>query len=417
MKQLYYIFIFLYPRIAWLIRSRNAKAKQWVAGRKNIFTKLDNAFRDNEKPVIWVHCSSLGEFEQARPLMDAIRKEHTEYKLLLTFFSPSGYEVRKNFEGADWVFYLPMDGYTNARKFYAIVRPSLVLFIKYEFWYFYLNEAKKRGIPLLLISAVFREDQPFFKWYGDFHRSMLSCFTSLLVQNETSLSLLRSIGFSKNVLVSGDTRFDRVMEIANSFEPLPLIEQFIGSSKVIVAGSTWTEDDEELNHYARIHPEIKFIIAPHEIEEERLLECKALYAGSVFYSQIAQDLEEIKGNVLIVDNVGMLSKMYRYATVCFVGGGFGDDGVHNVLEAAVYSKPVVFGPVFDKYREAVELLELEAAFSIESAIEVEEIFDQLFLDGKLYKAAAAKAGDYVLSQSGATRFIMNHFYENRLLTS
>lgn len=419
MKLLYNIFIYLYPKIAWLISGKNAKAKQWINGRKHIFKSLENVFKNNNEKVIWVHCSSLGEFEQGRPIMEAIKKKETHQKILLTFFSPSGYEVRKNYATADWIFYLPMDSFFHAKRFYNIVQPSLIVFVKYEFWFYYLNEAKKRNIPLLLVSGIFRTDQPFFKWYGNFHKKMLECFTYLFVQNEPSAVLLNSIGFKDNVAVCGDTRFDRVIDIAQQFKPIALVEIFIGNHPVIVAGSTWTEDDEELDHFANTHPEIKFIIAPHIIEEERIQECLTLYKNAVLFSYLTSHISHSTShnpNVLIIDNIGMLSSLYKYATICYVGGGFGDDGVHNVLEAAVYNKPVVFGDEYDKYFEAEELIDASGAFAIENALEAEKIFTELLSDDKLYKQTCINAGNYVRSKSGATEKIMNYIYEKRLLT-
>ena len=415
LKLFYNLFIFIYPKIAWLISSKNAKAKLWVAGRKNLFNQLEEAFRNNQNKVIWIHCSSLGEFEQGRPVIEAIKRKNTSHKILLTFFSPSGYEVRKDYKEADWIFYLPMDSLVNAKKFYAIVRPSLIFFVKYEFWFYYLNEAKQRNIPLLLVSGIFREDQPFFQWYGSFHKTMLQCFHYLFVQTEKSAELLAGIGFTDNVAICGDTRFDRVIDIAAQFSPIEKIESFAADNKVVVAGSTWTEDDEELAHFANTHPEIKFIIAPHEIEEERIKECKTLYKHSVLFSEFPSDASNTN-NVLIIDNVGMLSRLYHYATICYVGGGFGDDGVHNVLEAAVYNKPVVFGPEYDKYIEAIELLDAEGGFSIENALEAEKIFTELLSNKSLYQQSSANAGNYVKSKAGATGKIMNYVYEKRLLT-
>lgn len=418
MKLLYQIFIFLYPKAALLISGKNSKAKLWLKGRKNILERLETAFANNRQQVVWVHCSSLGEFEQGRPLIETIRKEYPAYKILLTFFSPSGYEIRKEYTGADWIFYLPMDSSNNAKKFLDIVHPSLILFVKYEFWFYYLNEVKKRNIPLLLVSGIFRSKQPFFSWYGSFHRTMLQCFTHLFVQTESSIALLAGIGFQQNISISGDTRFDRVIEIANAFEHIPVIENFVGNNQVIVAGSTWTEDDEELDHYANTHPEIKFIIAPHDIDEDRIAECKALYKNSILFSQISNLKPQIiNPNVLVIDNVGMLSKLYRYATVCYVGGAFGDDGVHNVLEAAVYNKPVVFGPEYEKYFEAGELIDAGGGFSIESALELEEVLNDLLKEDDWYKQASVSAGNYVKSKSGATKKILQYIYEKRLLTN
>jgi len=244
LKLLYNIFVFLYPHFAGLLSNNNKKARLWTAGRINLFPRLKAAFAGNSTPVIWVHCSSLGEFEQGRPFMEKLKQDYPAYKVLLTFFSPSGYEIRKDYDQADWVFYLPMDSPSHAKKFYDITNPSIVFFIKYEFWNYYLQEAAKRNSPLMLVSGTFRKSQPFFQWYGSFHRNMLRCFTHLFVQTANDKTLLEQIGFHTNVSICGDTRFDRVLTIAQQFEPIPLIENFIGSAQVIVAGSTWTEDDE-----------------------------------------------------------------------------------------------------------------------------------------------------------------------------
>jgi len=355
-----------------------------------------------------------------------LKKNYPAFSIVLTFFSPSGYEHEKNNSGADHVFYMPVDSNTNAQKFYNIVQPALVVFIKYEFWNYYLHEARKRKIPLLLVSGIFRKDQPFFKWYGDFHRQMLQCFTHLFVQNEPALELLRTIQID-NVSVSGDTRFDRVWEIAQEFKPIPGIEVFCAGKKVIIAGSTWTDDDEALDHYANTYKDYRFIIAPHDIGEDRLKECESLYHHSMRYSEFKK-LEAgnlLTGqagwkpgiNTLIIDNIGMLKYLYKYADVCYVGGGFGSDGVHNVLEAAVYSKPVVFGPEYDKYIEAVDLVEKNAAFSVDNALELEEILNELITDKNVYEEAAFAAGSYVKSKTGATGSVMKYIYEKRLLTN
>ena len=417
MKIVYNLFISFYPKIAWLISGKNAKAKLWLQGRKNIFESLEIAFKNNTGKVVWIHCSSLGEFEQGRPVIEGLKKQFPFIKILLTFFSPSGFEVRKKYEGADWIYYLPMDSPQNAKRFFSIVQPSLVLFVKYDFWYYYLAEAKLKNIPLILISGIFRSNQIFFKWYGNLYREMLYCFTHLFVQNEASKKLLSNINISKNVSVIGDTRFDRVIEIAEQFISIQAIENFVGNNIVIVAGSTWTEDDEELDHYANTHPEIKFIIAPHEIEEERLQECLTLYKHSILFSDWSQQTNPKIGNIncLIIDNIGLLSKLYHYATICYVGGGFGSDGVHNVLEAAVYNKPVFFGPEYEKYIEATEIIEAGGAVSIDNALALEKELTLLFTNEKLYQEVANSAGKYVQSKSGATQKIIQFIQENRLL--
>ena len=361
--------------------------------------------------LVWMHCSSLGEFEQGRPVLEQLKKQNAKCKILLTFFSPSGFEVRKDYADADYIFYLPMDGPGNARKLFDIVNPSLVLFVKYEFWNYYLHEAKKRDIPLFLISGIFRSTQPFFKSYGGFYRKMLRCFTHFFVQNVESVKLLNAIGISKNVSLSGDTRFDRVIEIAESFEPVAVFDRFCINRDVIVAGSTWREDDEEIDHYANTQKEVRFIIAPHDIGSDRIAECKRLFKHAVLYSKLKEPLPE-HVNTIIVDNVGMLSRLYKYATVCYVGGGFGEDGVHNVLEAAVYGKPVVFGPEYEKYFEAKELVEAGGGIAVSSALELEKELDVLLKRGEKYNAACQASKDYVYSKKGATNEIIQFIMQN-----
>jgi 3-deoxy-D-manno-octulosonic-acid transferase len=360
-------------------------------------------------------------------VLEELRRQSPRCRIILSFFSPSGYTTRKNYTGADQIFYLPLDSPGNARKFIDLVKPDLVLWVKYDYWYYFLVELKKRNIPVLLISGIFREDQPFFKWYGRLHRYMLECFTHLFVQTEASKVLLQRLRLTENVTVSGDTRFDRVIEIAGSAErePLPLVEAFCGQRPVIVAGSTWEEDEEELDHYANTHPDLRFIVAPHEISEARLQEVERLFRHAVRYSQLTRESGAPatgrgawpEPNVLIIDNIGMLSRLYRFATITYVGGGFGDDGVHNVLEAAVYGKPVVFGPVIEKYIEAVELVECGGGIIIDSALEAEKAFNRLLQNAAEYREAGEASGRYVHSKKGATRRIAYYIYENRLLTS
>ena len=438
-KLLYHFFIFFYSLGIRLASLWNPKAKLWVKGRRK-FPAI-NASGDKR---IWMHCASLGEFEQGRPLLEKIREQYPDVKIVLTFFSPSGYEVMKHYKGADHIFYLPMDGKSNAAKIIDIIRPSLVLWVKYEFWYFYLTELKRRNIPVLMVSGLFRQGQPFFKWYGDIWRKMLQGFAYFFVQNETSKELLETVGISNNVSISGDTRFDRVIEIAEKFEPLPFIEKFCGESKVIVAGSTWEEDEEEWTHYVKNHPEIKFIFAPHEIHSENLKDVKKEFPGSIFYSEFVKAIDSLKFNVeatinyqpstinlqpstinyqppttnmLIIDNIGMLSKLYYYADITFVGGGFEEDGIHNVLEAAVYGKPVLHGPEYEKFAEAVELVETGAGIPISNALELEKVLNELWNDETLLKTKSEIARQYVYSKAGATEKIINYIQEKRLLTN
>lgn len=413
----------------------NPKARLWMEGRRSIFNHLEKAMNSHSAPVIWMHCSSLGEFEQGRPLLERVKENHPSHKILITFFSPSGYEIRKNYEGADFVFYLPSDSKSNARRFVQLVKPVLVLWVKYDYWYYFLSTLKQNNIPVLLISGLFRNDQPFFKWYGKLYRHMLESFRHLFVQTEASAQLLKSIGFGNNVTMVGDTRFDRVLQIARHFEPIDNIEQFCGNETVIVAGSTWIEDEEELDHYANTRYQIKFIIAPHDVSEQRLTEVEALFKNCIRYSKLNK--EKIEGlhdqknptqdqaaafglppaRVLIIDNIGMLSRLYKYATICYIGGGFGYDGVHNVLEAAVYGKPILFGPEFEKYIEAVELIEKGAAHSIESAVEMEQLMDDMLGNQAWLNDCGKSAGDYVREKGGASEAILTFIQVNRLLIS
>jgi 3-deoxy-D-manno-octulosonic-acid transferase len=419
LKLLYNIFLFFYPLAARVLSTTNSKAKLWTEGRKDIFKQLSIAFEQNKSQVIWTHCASLGEFEQGRPVLEQLKTQYPNAKILITFFSPSGYEVQKNYNGADWIFYLPADSKKNAKRFLNIVKPSIAIFIKYEFWFYYLDALKQREIQAILVSGNFRLNQIFFKWYGSFYRNMLQLFSHLFIQNEESKFLLTTIDITENVTVSGDTRFDRVIEIAEQFSSIEAIEKFIQHNKVVVAGSTWTEDDEEINHYANTHQDIKFIIAPHIIEEDRMKECLKLYKKSILFSQWQQQTDNSNNqyNVLIIDNVGMLSRLYKYGTICFVGGAFDGDGVHNVLEAAVFGNPVFYGPIYKKYKEAADLIKLGGAISVENALELEQQFEALLHDESLCSSIGTKAAAYVYANKGATKFITNYIQENRLLTN
>jgi 3-deoxy-D-manno-octulosonic-acid transferase len=440
----YTIFCRLYLLGIRLAALWNPKAKLWIEGRKGLLGSIESAIGSRQSAMltpnpgsevpgnfpgakdsrlVWIHCASLGEFEQGRPVLEALRSRYPGIKILLTFFSPSGYEVRKNYDGVDFVFYLPMDSKANARQFIDIVKPDLVIWIKYEYWYHFLTTLKKRGIPTLLVSGIFRPDQPFFKWYGRLHQYILESFTHLFVQTPASKDLLASIGFTANVTVNGDTRFDRVADIVEKFTPIPVIETFCGNHKTVVAGSTWSDDEEELDHYANTHPDMRFIIAPHEIHEQHLVEIEKLFKHTIRYSVLQKRVpgtvsrEQNITNTVIIDNIGMLSRLYKYATITYVGGGFGEDGVHNVLEAAVYSKPVVFGPVYEKYIEAAELVDEGGAFPIETALELEKVLDSLLTDESAYNKACQQAGQYVHSKKGATEAVLQFIQEKRLLTN
>jgi 3-deoxy-D-manno-octulosonic-acid transferase len=416
---IYNLFLFLFRRGIWLASFINLKAKKWLNGRKDIFKNLALNIQPEEKKI-WFHCASLGEFEQGRPLIEKIKQQFPGYKILLTFFSPSGYEVRKNYTEANWVYYLPMDSPENARRFLDIVQPSLVVFVKYEFWYYYLKEIKQRSIPFLLVSATFRKKQPFFKWYGTFQRKMLFSFSHIFVQDTVSLELLKNINTDISVSIVGDSRFDRVIEIANKFEPLPPIESFLKGEKCIVAGSTWRQDELMLQKVYGVLKEknVKLIIAPHETHASRLEEIKKLFPKSVFYSELTENnSRNMAVDVLVIDNIGMLSRLYYYGHINYVGGGFTKDGVHNVLEAAVYGKPVTFGPNYRKYREAVELIESGGGISFSNEAALNRVLFTLLGDMTDYSQKSIAAKEFVFSQRGATEKIVSYIQEKRLLTN
>lgn len=408
---LYRLFIALYAFAIRIAAFWNAKARLWVAGRK-VFPEIP----DTQLPRIWMHCASLGEFEQGRPVLEQLRRHYPHHEIVLSFFSPSGYTASRSYAGADHIVYLPMDTPANARRFIDVVRPSLVLWVKYEYWFYYLSALQERRIPVLLISGIFRPGQPFFAWYGARWRKILQAFTALFVQTPEAAALLHGLlGQSLPIIVSGDTRFDRVLQIVRSFAPIAPVAAFCEGHRVVVAGSTWEEDETELIHYVRQHPELRFIIAPHEIDAANIAEVSARFPGSMLYSH--WEASGGNGHVLIIDNIGMLSRLYHYATITYVGGGFGDDGVHNVLEAAVYGKPVVFGPEYEKYVEAEELVAVGGAFSIAQALELEALLDRLLGDAAALEKAGTAAGQFVAGRAGATDTIIGYIQENRLLTN
>jgi len=407
MTILYNILIQLFP-VGIFISSffGNTKAEQWLTGRKDIFDRIRKQLNPNEKRI-WIHAASLGEFEQGRPLIEKIRHQYPEYKIFLTFFSPSGYEIRKNYSGADYIFYLPLDTRKNATRFIDLVNPQQVLFIKYEFWYNYLAELKKRGIPVYLCSAIFRDNQVFFAWYGSWFRSMLSLFTWFFVQNEQSKSKLKSIGFS-NATVAGDTRFDRVYAIATQSREIETVKSFVGLRNCLIAGSTWQPDEELLSKYINDSSlPIIYIIAPHEIDAAHLERLEnSIQKKTILYSEFKNNpLADYQ--VLIIDNIGMLSSLYRYGKVAYIGGGFGK-GIHNILEAATFGLPVVFGPDYHKFQEALDLVKSGGAFSISDFNNMKSLFDTLFTDRKFLKESGNIAETFVKQNVGATDKIISH---------
>ncbi|WP_242927671.1 3-deoxy-D-manno-octulosonic acid transferase [Pontibacter vulgaris] len=406
MKLLYDIGLKAYQGAIALAAPFNKKAKLMQTGREQQFERMQQAFAGNQAPVVWFHCASLGEFEQGRPVMEAFRETFPKYKIILTFFSPSGYEVRKNYAGADLIFYLPLDSASNARTFLKIVQPKLAVFVKYEFWHYYLQELHQHGIPVLSISAIFREGQVFFKPYGGFYRNILQHFTHIYTQNKTSLELLKSIGITR-ASIAGDTRFDRVLQTAASIKPIPLVEAFTAGQEVFMVGSSWPADMKVLLPLIQKYkPDIKFIIAPHEIHESGInTMLQQIGEGAIRFSE-AKAADVAKYRVLIIDNIGMLSALYSYGTYAYIGGAFGK-GLHNTLEAAVFGLPLFFGPKYGKFQEAMELVELGCAFPVQTSEELLEKFEQVHEHKTEHQRITDTEKQYVKQQAGATAQIMS----------
>jgi 3-deoxy-D-manno-octulosonic-acid transferase len=403
MKVLYNVGILIFSALAFLVAPFNTRASLWVRGRKLWAEKIAGKIKPGDR-IIWIHCASLGEFEQGRPVIEAIKKELPLFKVILTFFSPSGYEVRKNYEKADCISYLPSDTPSNAKKFIELIKPEYVIFVKYEFWNNYITEIYSRDIPLYLISGIFRPGQHFFKWYGSFFRSMLRKFEKIFVQDQRSLDLLKAIGLTK-VCLAGDTRFDRVVQIAGSAGEIKVLDQFRGDEKLFLAGSSWKQDEEIISEYVNNFPlRMKWVFAPHEIDKSNIERLEKLFNSKcVRFSEFTDSFADAR--VLIIDNIGMLSSAYRYAYIAEIGGGFGK-GIHNVLEAACWGVPVIFGPNHEKFKEAVDLKQAGGARSFQTFKEFRQILDLFLSDDKVYHASADTAVKYVKENTGATGIIM-----------
>ena len=379
------------------------KPAKMVKGYREVFDLLQRKI-DRNAQYIWFHAASLGEFEQGRPLIERIRKEYPQYKILQTFFSPSGYEVRKNYDGADIVCYLPIDTPSNVKKFVDLVNPCMVFFVKYEFWQNYLNTFYKKGIPVYSVSSIFRPNQIFFRWYGKGYQQVLKTFAHLFVQNEESKQLLAGIGVN-NTTVVGDTRFDRVLDICAAAKQLPLVQIFKGDALTFVAGSSWGPDEDIFIKYFNAHPEMKLIIAPHVVNDGHLKEIESkLQRSSIRYTKATEENVQ-QADCLIIDCYGLLSSIYRYGEISYIGGGFGV-GIHNVLEAAVYGIPVIFGPNNKKFREAQHLLANKGGFEINGYEDFEQLMNKFLRDEVYLKQSGKAAGDYVKGNAGAMEKIM-----------
>ncbi|WP_174236913.1 3-deoxy-D-manno-octulosonic acid transferase [Mucilaginibacter sp. L196] len=427
MLLIYNIGISLYFCAIYVASFFNKKAKLWLTGRNNV------VYKKFEKSL-WFHFASLGEFEQGRPLLEHARKNQPETKIVVTFFSPSGYEIRKNTPLADTVYYLPLDTASNAREFIEAINPEAAIFTKYEYWYHYFNELHKREIPLYVISGIFRPEQVFFKWYGGLHRKMLGFVTYFFVQDTTSKELLQTLGVS-NVEVSGDTRFDRVWANAQHPTELPVINQFKNDHKLFIAGSTWPDDEALVATLVKDYADWKFIFAPHEIGEDKIEKLISLLPlnSVIRHSQIAVKAPpnppqkggllittdtkvsptggalERAYQTLIIDNIGMLSSLYQYADVAFIGGGFGV-GIHNTLEAAAFGLPVIFGPNYDKFKEAKDLISIKGGYSINDEPELKATVAYITEDIQRYNETCREVKDYVMQNTGATKTIADHIH-------
>jgi len=411
---LYNIGIKLYSLFIRFAALFNNKAKLWITGRKNpVFVRIESS--------IWFHFASLGEFEQGRPILEAMRNLHPDKKVVITFFSPSGYEIRKNTPLADYVYYLPLDTPGNAKQFIDAISPETIIFTKYEYWFHFFNEAHKRNIPLYIISGIFRPGQVYFKWYGGFNRRILSLVSHFFLQDDASEQLLQGIGIT-NTSVSGDTRFDRVWANAQNPKVLPLIEEFKNGHKLFIAGSTWPQDEALLAKLVSKYPDWKFIFAPHEIPEEKINNLMDLLpeGKAITFSQLKTEAEGLKSGdfinqsltsnnlqSLVIDNIGMLSSLYAYADIAYIGGGFGV-GIHNTLEAAAFGLPVIFGPHYQKFNEAKELIAIKAGYSISNETELKDIVDTLINDETFYNITRKKIFNYVKENVGATEMIMKY---------
>ena len=407
---LYNISIHLYLLFIRFAALFNNKASLWVKGRKNVFERISKEINGAEK-IIWFHAASLGEFEQGRPVIESFKGKYPNYKILLTFFSPSGYEIRKGFKGANYIYYLPIDTIKNAEKFVRIINPEFAIFIKYEFWYNYLHRLYKKNIPAFFISTIFRKEQYFFKWYGRWFRRRLKKINYFFVQNKESMQLLNSIGI-KDAVVSGDTRFDRVYAIKKQVKQFPLIKNFICGKKVFLAGSTWQPCEEVIKQFiTNFGADIKFIIAPHEVHKVRINSIISMLKNfEVLKYSEANENNIQNANVLVIDSIGILSNLYQYCDVAYIGGGFGK-GIHNIQEAITFGKPVIFGPNYQKFKEANDLIKLKGVFSIKNDIEFNSIVNHLFQDKELYKSSSYTCQNYVEENTGATDIIFSRISE------
>jgi len=385
----------------------NKKARLWINGRKNIFKKIED-FNLQNTTNIWFHVSSLGEFEQGRPIIEQIKNNFPEFKIVLTFFSPSGYEIRKNYKFADYILYLPLDTKKNATKFISIINPKAVFFVKYDIWFHYLNTLFIKSTPTFLISAIFRQNQIFFRWYGKWYKKALSFFTKIYVQNQFSLDLLLKNNVT-NAVIAGDTRLDRVFDIPKAANKYNIIDKFRNNKLCIVCGSTWEIDEKILTTFLNsTKHQIKFVIAPHEIHKQHLEKLILMLNKSYILYSKAENEDIVNYDILIIDNIGMLSSIYQYADIAYIGGGFGN-GIHNILEPAAWGIPIVFGPKYNKFQEAVDLIKLKAAYSISNRNDFFNIITKLISEVDFRNECGQIAEKYIIDNKGASHLIFSEF--------
>lgn len=408
---LYNLGIRFYRFLILLASLRNKKAAAWIEGRKNLLQQIEAQIKPS-KLRVWFHFASLGEFEQGRTVLEELKSRYQDLSIVVTFFSPSGYEIRKDYKGADHVFYLPLDTRRNAKEFIRLVEPALAIFTKYEYWYHYFNQLQKNRIPLLIVSGIFRKNQPFFRWYGSLHREMLKMVSHFFVQNELSKSLLATVG-KTNVSVTGDTRFDRVVKNMNQVPRITAVEEFVAGKKVFIAGSTWPEDEVLIHSLSKDYPHWKFIIAPHEVDFKHIREIEKLFPNSVKLSEINKS--NIDHQVLIINNIGTLSSLYQYGDIAYIGGGFGA-GIHNTQEASAFSLPVIFGPKYEKFQEALDLVEKGASFSIKDSQSLKERMAYL-QDQEVRTRLGKIAKEYITGKAGATRIILDYIERTGFINS
>ena len=417
---LYQIGIFLYFLGITIASPFNKKASLFIKGRKKLILRIKKEVKGCDVPIIWIHCASVGEFEQARPIIETYKKGGGEKKIFLTFFSPSGYQLRKNYKYADWVFYMPKDSLLNAYLFLDAVKPCEAIFIKYEYWYNFLFELNRRSIPTYIVSAIYRPRQAFFRWYGSMFRQMLSFYTLIFVQDKPSKDLLAKINVN-NVVVSGDTRFDRVFAVAkeNTTKDNDIVKRFSDGGMTVVAGSTWEKDEIIISKTMQNFPGLKLVLVPHEVREDHISAIFQYFAGykMVRYSKCINDISLVDdAQILVMDCVGLLSSLYKYGRFAYIGGGFGV-GIHNILEAAAYGCPIVFGPNYRKFKEAHDLIELKGAFSFSKESELKSLFSSLISEKPAeisFSRSSQIAKEYVESHLGATDTVLREI--NKSLT-